>query len=182
MKERYREWANLTVAPKKRPAVVRLIDLPEMRDLETQDLMSSLSRVKVDHQLAARIDEVSRRHFGITEADTIFITQPALDEIKRRDPEEGYDLEEQRDEHEKQFFCKPSRTIEGQAKYLRSLGWDVMDDHGRPMRLLERFARQIEAAEKRLRGARRPNFDAIRNQNWEDKMAEEARRFVSRKK
>lgn len=183
MKQRYRDWANLTGAPKKqRPAVARLIDLPEVRDLERRELLNSRSRVKSDYELNSRIDEVSRKHFGITERDTIFITEAALNAIKRRDPEEGYELEQERDEHEEQFFCKPARTIEGQAKYLRSLGWDVMDDDGRPMQLLERFARQIEAAEKMLCGARRPDFDAIKNQNWDDKIAREARQFMSRKK
>src|SRR3954447_13222124 len=111
MKERYRAWASLTATPQKRPAGVRLIDLPGVRDLETLEVLNSIARTKDDDRLAARINDVSRKHFGITEADTIFITEEALDQIKRRDPDKAYELENDFRKYERQFFCKPSLTV-----------------------------------------------------------------------
>lgn len=182
MKERYRAWASLT-ASSARPGSIRLIDFPGMRDLEAVKHLNDVARVREDFQLNDRIDEFSRRHFGITEQDTRYVLPENIEQLRRVDPEKAYDLEDEQYKYEEQFFCRPSETVDDQCAYLLALGWDMRDDSGQPMRLFERFARQIEAAVKGLvEGTRLPDLQAIRSANWETKLTEDARKYMSRKR
>lgn len=163
---------------------MRLLDLPGIRDLENLHLLNDNAHVGIAEQdkLSNRIDDVSVKYFGITEPETYYAFPDDFEELKRSEPEEAYRLQDERDEFEAQFFCNANRPFRDLLSYLQNLGWDLTDENGRPLRLLERFARQIEAAAKGLvEGAHLPSVKAVNDEKWETNLAEAAKQYVKRK-
>jgi|ERR1051326_1166512 hypothetical protein len=181
MKERYRVWENLT-SSKPPSVVVRLIDLPGMRDLEARKLMNDRARVDDDRDqdLLHRITEFSVKHFGINEWDTRFQFPEDFDQIERDHPYRAYDIEDERDDHERHFL-NGNIPVQDHCSYLRHHGIDLTDDNGQPIRLFDRFVRQAEAAIHHICGARMPDMEAVRNSNWEAALAESAQQHMKRK-
>lgn len=103
----------------------RLIDLPGVRDLETQALMKPRYADADARSEFPEIDACSKAIFGLT--------QDEADEVPRP---EGWDRIDRRPERE-------------QVAAFEAEGWDVTDDKRRPLRMLSHFAPQLWLA---LRG------------------------------
>lgn len=163
---------------------MRLLDLPGIRDLENLHLLNDYAHVGIAEQdkLSNRIDDLSIKYFGIAESDTYYAFPDDFEELKRSKPEEAYRLQDERDEFDARFFCAPNRPFGELLSYLDSRGWDLTNDNGGPLRLLERFARQIEAATRGLvEGACLPSVEAVKAEKWEANLAEAAKQHMKRK-
>jgi hypothetical protein len=66
-----------------------------------------------------------------------------------------------------------------QVNGFRELGWDVTDDHGRPLLVLRHFSWQLLAAIRGEFGAKLPGETPISAEIWGDSLEADARRFRS---
>ena len=113
----------------KTTALRRLIDLPGVRELEGKALMNSRYADADARDQFGDIDECSRAIFGLTADEADDVARP-----------EGWDRIER----------KPVRD---QITAFETEGWDVTDDKGRPLRMLEHFNVQLWLALRGVAGS-----------------------------
>ena len=133
-------------------ALIRLIDLPGVRDLEAKALMNSRMADADAREQFPELDEVSRALFGLTADEA--------DEAPRPD---GWDRIER----------KPLRD---QIGAFETEGWDVTDDKLRPLRLFEHFNIQLWLALRGVAGSL-PHIAEVEDDHGHANLAAEAAKF-----
>ena len=96
-------------------ALMRLIDLPGVRDLETKALMKPRMADVDARPEFPEIDDVVRANFGLTADEADDVERPA-----------GWDRIDRKPERDQVFA-------------FETAGWDVTDDKRRPLRTLTHF-------------------------------------------
>ena len=140
------EWAKLTAKTSTKEPPVRLLDLPGFRALEDKVLLFSSSNGDLPPEIDQMVNDLSRKTFGITEAETEFQMPEAYWD------KDNLSLDRERinrdyDRHERQFEMV-ERPAEDAVTALRHLGFDFTDDHGLPLGCTKLFSRQAVAVAK----------------------------------
>jgi hypothetical protein len=133
-------------------ALIRLIDLPGMRDLEAKALMNSRLADADARDQFPELDEVSRALFGLTADEA--------DDAPRPD---GWDRIER-------------RPLREQITAFEAEGWDVTDDKLRPLRLFEHFNVQLWLAIRGVAGSL-PHIAEVEDDHGAASLAAEAAKF-----
>jgi hypothetical protein len=162
-----------------------LRDLPGVAELEHRlrqiDADPSGAWSKLRDGLDRDVDLLSRRHFGITQAETQYQFAYSLPY------EENATAQARWEEH---FYCLDGWRDEDEAAMLLildAMGWDVTDGAGRVIDSLRYFGRQIVCAAKGLKG-RLPDTApdetelAANTHVWARQLAAEAAKFQERRR
>jgi hypothetical protein len=132
--------------------LIRLIDLPGVRELEAKALMSPRMADADARDHFPELNEVSTALFGLT-----------ADEADEAGRPEGWDRIER----------KPLRE---QIAAFEAAGWDVTDDKLRPLRLVEHFNLQLWLALRGVAG-HLPHIAEPEDDHGHAALAAEAARF-----
>lgn len=151
----------------------RLIDLKPIRDLEhAATLDPSLATLKAI--LADEVIIASRAVFG-TDIVQIHNWQHGVDP-GHEDDDEVPELPEEEYERREALFddCSlPEREI---VDAFRTRGWDLADEHGRPLLTIKALCKPMMAAIHNVAGASLPG-DEVDAASWGAGLEEAARRF-----
>jgi hypothetical protein len=150
------------------PEPKKLRDHPLIAKLERQAALNpeiAADRARVTH--GEDIDHISTEVFGVT-----------YDDI-------GLDFDDAEvSDAEWEAFATGYRLAEvpawEQVKGFRELGWDVTDEHGRPLLVLHHFSWQLLAAIRGEFAAKLPGAVPISPDVWGSSIEAEARRFRSK--
>jgi hypothetical protein len=139
-------------------SLIRLIDLPGMRELEAKALMKPRMADPDARPEFPELDEVSLALFGITADQAEDVARP-----------EGWDRIER-------------KPVKDQLAALEAAGWDVTDDKRRPLRLLEHFSEQLWLAIRGVAGTLpsapvRASKEEDESKGWGASLAADARSF-----
>lgn len=141
--------------------MIRLIDLPGVRELENDQVLCNAVRGDQE-EIDTKAHAVSRALFGISQHGAA----PREPDVNEEDDPEAwarYDADVER------FEAVDDLSYE-------QMGWDVNDDLGRELLVLRQFSRQIAAAYLGIAG-KTPDVQAAGVQTWAAKMEAEASRF-----
>lgn len=151
--------------------MVRLLDLPGMRSLESALILGLPPKSPDEPTLAERLDVVSKQLFGITESET-YIGAPESDA-----PADWtrYDLlwEEREAVIPEEAYDHPDTIA-----FFRARGWDVTDDFGQVARVLEHFYEQILLTEAGVAGLKATSSLA----GWQNELERQAEGFTRKRK
>ncbi|QUD86074.1 hypothetical protein [Phenylobacterium montanum] len=135
-----------------KPTLIRLINLPGVRDLEAKALMNSRMADADAREHFPELDEVSRALFGLT-----------ADEADEAPRPEGWDRIER-------------KPLKDQIAAFEAEGWDVTDDKLRPLRLFEHFNVQLWLAIRGVAG-QLPHIAEVEDDFGHAALAADAARF-----
>jgi hypothetical protein len=140
-------------------ALKRLIDLPGVRDLESQALMKPRMGDVDARADFPEIDEVVRANFGLTADEADDVERPA-----------GWDRIERKADRD--------QTLAFEAE-----GWDVTDDKRRPLRTFAHFSAPLWLAVRGVAGALPffPEEEDKAEKSMMSSLAAEAARFKKNK-
>jgi len=158
------DWAKRIGKPS---APIKVIRLPGFKSLEDRSLWE-MGTPDFDND----VNTLSLRTFGITVEDTYF---PAPMGWRDFAIERQWEVEQKIGDHEARFpayYAGEDQIIE----QFKKLGFDFTDDHGKPLRILELFCRQAEAAARGIAG-RRPEVAALDAEIWGNDLEEQARQW-----
>lgn len=168
--------------------IVRLKDLPGVAEIEAIISKPGYHLDKEADGIEDRIDALSRRLFGITEEETSYWdanNYPEGTKVTRA-------LILEQDEWEKHFaFLEDDYEHDSPiTTFWAAFGWDVWDDEGWELSIVDWFGRQMVCLLKRIHPRARLSLTGddplagaegiaaeIAAERWGAKLAEEARRF-----
>jgi hypothetical protein len=156
--------------------LIRVLDLPGVRDLENYAL---LYRENPD-RVADRADQLCEKLFGVTENDTLFEAPDDYDEIVL-DSAEWKALQIAWDRHEERYEVQDDLTDDEVMELAKSFGFDFSDERGNPIRSTKMLARVAEAAAKNYAG-HMPNSDAARLDRWGEALEKQREEFIKARK
>jgi hypothetical protein len=156
----------------------KLIDLPGVRDLENLSVLNNRARVDDQERAAfqSRCDNVSIAIFGVAQEDTYFFAPDAFFEDDF-DPDAARAIIQQCNDNEAQYHVESLTHDREVVQYLKTLGWDLSDDYGRPLHVLAYFARLVEGFAKGIVG----KSDALgeaKAEGWGQSLEADARVFA----
>ena len=138
------------------PSLRRLIDLPDVADLEFRAVMKrdfAEPQARAEHP---ELDACSRANFGLTADEADAIPRPAdWDGIE-------------------------TRALAQQVVAFEAAGWDVTDDKRRPLRVFGHFNHQLWLAIRGVAGQLPFQAEDNRPDPWGASLAAEAKRFRRR--
>ena len=139
------------------PSLRRLRDIPLIDDLERKAVLDRRwCQDEPEPEARAVIDAVSREVFGTTE----FEVWP---------------------EDESDPLWAPFFVHSDDRQVFEPLGWDVSNEYGRPMLMLEHFSHQLYAAVKGIAGQVPQQAAPVEEGGWVKAMESDAQRFRRRK-
>jgi hypothetical protein len=173
------EWVGLGARSKRaKPAVIRVRDLPGFLGLEDALRLAPL-RGPMSPELEDRVDELSRKTFGVTRAATEFVFPDEYEDYGPYD-HERFEIECKADDHERQYETA-QLDRDQRVQRLRELGFDFTNSSGQPLQSIDLFARQAEAVAKRRMG-HMPDLAAASHERFASQIAAEAEAFLARKR
>ena len=140
------------------PALRRLIDLPEIAELERKALMKPTMAEEAYRADFPELDEVAVKLFGLT--------LEQADDVERP---EGWDRIER-------------KPIAQQVFAFEDAGWDMTDDKRRPLRMLAQFSAVLWLAVRGVAGTMPflADPEETKTDDWGSGMAADAARFRKR--
>lgn len=149
----------------------RLRDHPLIADIERQAVLEPALAARSAEWRDDRIDDVSRKVFGILITE-VGPTLPAdLDELTEDELLAWRTSYEAAAKH----YSLAAANAQEQVSGFAALGWDVTDEYGRPLRTLGHFCFQLQAAIRGEFGAKLPV--AVDAETWGGNMAKDALSF-----
>ena len=139
-----------------RPPLRRLIEMPGIDDLERQAVMKPSMAEPEARAEHPEIDACSVALFGITADEAEATPRPA-----------GWDNIE-------------AKALSQQVFPFEDAGWDVTDAKRRPLRMLGHFNQQLWLAVRGVAGHLPLEMEKPKADDWEAKMASDARAFRKR--
>lgn len=160
---RFRAYA-LTLHHSPMLELKRLRDHPLIAQLERAAALDpTLASIRAQMTRAEELDRISREVFGVVAEDIGFDDDVDPSDVEWERFAARYDL----------AYAPDWDQVEG----FRSLGWDVTDDNGRPLLVLNHFNWQLLAAIHGEFGAKLPGETPISAETWGSSIEAEARRF-----
>ncbi|MGH7023439.1 MAG: hypothetical protein ACREEB_07595 [Caulobacteraceae bacterium] len=146
----------------------KLRDHPRIAQLERMAALDpTIAADKSRETRADLIDQISMDVFGVTYDDIGFDE----DDAAMSDADwEGFEMR----------YALAEGPDWEQVKAFRQLGWDVRDQHGRPLLVLHHFSWQLLAAIRGEFGAKLPGEISVSADAWGAAMEAEAKQFQSK--
>jgi hypothetical protein len=162
------------------PAVkkpIRVIDLPGVLKLEDQLLLYGQEPSRAEDAAA----EVSRKLFGIADADVQFEMPDEYETLPSHCVRERYAMEADLREYDEQFETGEHLMDVEMLEVLDEVGFNFRDDRGQPLRCTKFLGRPAEAAAKGIKG-KMPDLQLAGLTKWEAEIARSAEDFLARKR
>jgi hypothetical protein len=173
------------------PELINLRDLPGVAEIEAALHVPGRQLDKQYDDLDERIAKLSRRLFGLADAETAFVPGPSDGRTERsgigRDSVELFIYNEQGEQRldawEAHFEFLDYEYDEEAEQFWTVMGWDVTDGSGEELLCMEYFGRPLTCLVKRLHPAARLSNEGgapasgESAEEWGRKLEEEARRF-----
>jgi hypothetical protein len=177
--ERYKKWSSLTKSAgdlNKKNIIVR--ELPGFAEIEN-DFVLAVNVDRHDWSVQQKAELLSKKTFGITQSETKYCYPKRYQDLSE-DSWEREKFETEFDRVEKKYEVLDD-SDESVVELLLQHNLDFRDSAGRPMRCINLFKRQAFAAASGIKG-NLPNIREIKNENWGNNLAAEARSFQMKRK
>jgi hypothetical protein len=159
---------------------VRLIEHPAIRALEDKILLQAPLHGPLPYTLNEPILDASIAVFGISQDDTHFAFPADYDSLGE-DSADRKKIDKAYWVHEDSFEIGEEFTDDEIVEALLSLGVDLRDERGLPLRSTKLLFRQAEAAAKGIAG-RLPDHAELKLSKWEKNLRQAAKTHLASKK
>ncbi|WP_105435851.1 hypothetical protein [Neorhizobium tomejilense] len=159
-------------------SVLQVRKLEGIAELEDKLILSPPRNGEVTPDLEDVVDQLSIKHFGITNADTRFKYPDGFEDMVKG-MAEWWSVQSRADDHEEQFSTS-LMTDDEAVLALLVLGADFRDGRGNPLRCTKLLCRQVEAAALKIMG-HLPDVNALGLKTWESKLEKDAQLHLARK-
>ncbi|MBY5406506.1 hypothetical protein [Rhizobium leguminosarum] len=160
-------------------SVLQVRKLEGIAELEDKLVLSPPRNGEVTPDLEDIVDQLSIKHFGITNEDTQFKYPDGFEDMVEG-MAEWWSVQSRADDHEERFSTS-LMTDDEAVLALLVWGVDFRDDRGDPLRCTKLLCRQVEAAALKIMG-HVPEADEVGLKNLAIRLERDARLHFARKR